>query len=164
LIGSNMRATNRAVSSSHTRSKDLATETEDLMSAAVAWDVTAVPAPAPLRPRRHLVAVPEGVLAHPRPSAPVGRLRLTRAGRLTITLTALAVLVVVTLALLPRPSTATVIDHATTVRTGQTLSGIAASELPQLPVADAVARIQVANNLTTADVHAGQSLLIPAVH
>jgi hypothetical protein len=40
---------------------------------------------------------------------------------------------------------------------------VAARELPQLPVADAVARIQVANDLASAQVHAGQSLLIPHV-
>jgi hypothetical protein len=159
-----MRATNRSVSASHIRSKSLTIETEDLMSAAVAWDVTAVPAPAPLRPRRpHLVVVPTGGQVRVPTSAAAGRLRLTRAGRLTLTLTALAVLVVVTLALLPRPSTATVIDHSTTVRSGETLSEIASTQLPQLSIADAVARIQVVNNLTSADVHAGQALLIPAV-
>jgi hypothetical protein len=56
-----------------------------------------------------------------------------------------------------------VIDHSTTVRSGQNLSEVAAQQLPQLPVADAVARIQVANNLTTNQVHSGQALLIPAV-
>jgi LysM repeat protein len=55
------------------------------------------------------------------------------------------------------------VDHSTTVQPGQTLSGIAAAQLPQLPVADAVARIQVANDLTSSDVHAGQALLIPVV-
>jgi hypothetical protein len=154
-----MRATNRADSLSHIRSKGL--EMEDPMSAAVAWDVAAAPARVPVRPARpHLVAVPCGddVLA-----APAAPLRLTRAGRLAITLSVVAVLVAVAVALMPRPSAATVIDHSTTVGQGQTLSQIASQQLPQLPVADAVARIQVANNLTTNQVHAGQALLIPAV-
>ena len=60
-------------------------------------------------------------------------------------------------------SSATVIDHSTTVQQGQTLSEVAAQQLPQLPIADAVARIQVANDLPTNQVHAGQALLIPAV-
>ncbi|EBM0725498.1 LysM peptidoglycan-binding domain-containing protein, partial [Salmonella enterica subsp. enterica serovar Senftenberg] len=60
-------------------------------------------------------------------------------------------------------ASATVIDHATTVESGQTLSEVAATQLPQLPLADAVARIQVANDLAGNDVHAGQTLLIPAV-
>ena len=49
------------------------------------------------------------------------------------------------------------------VQSGQTLSEVAAAQLPQLPLADAVARIQVANDLAGSDVHAGQTLLIPAV-
>ena len=52
---------------------------------------------------------------------------------------------------------------STTVRSGQTLSEVAATQLPGLPVADAVARIQVANDLASDQVHAGQILLIPAV-
>jgi LysM repeat protein len=115
----------------------------------------------PVRPARpHLVAVPCGDEVAPRSAQP---LRLTRAGRLTLTLTALSLLVAVAIAVLPGRSSATVIDHSTTVRQGQTLSEIAARQLPQLPIADAVARIQVANNLPTNQVHAGQALLIPAV-
>jgi LysM repeat protein len=136
-------------------------EMEDPMSAAVAWDVTAAPARMPVRPARpRLVSVPCG---HELASRPVTPIRLTRAGRLAISLTAVAVMVVTAMALLPSPSTATVIDHSTTVRSGQTLSEVAAQQLPQLPIADAVARIQVANNLTTNQVHSGQALLIPAV-
>ena len=48
-------------------------------------------------------------------------------------------------------------------RPGQTLSEIASTQLPGLPVADAVARIQVANDLTSDQVHAGQTLLIPSI-
>ncbi len=58
-------------------------------------------------------------------------------------------------------ASATAIDHATTVAEGQTLSHIAATELPSLPVGEAVAQIQLANNLSSAHVHAGQVLVIP---
>jgi hypothetical protein len=53
------------------------------------------------------------------------------------------------------------IDHATTVLAGQTLSEVAATQLPSLPIHNAVARIQLANGLNTSQVHAGQVLLIP---
>src|SRR5262245_6473936 len=114
LNPSNMRATNRGGGSSDIRSKKAPhTDTEDLMSAAVAWDVSAAPALVPVGPRRpHLVVVPGGDhVAAARPGQP---LRLTRAGRLTLTLAGLALLVVVALALLPRPSSAAVIDHSLT--------------------------------------------------
>jgi LysM repeat protein len=55
------------------------------------------------------------------------------------------------------------IDHSTTVSAGQTLSEVAATELPSLPNHNAVALIQLANGLNTSQVHAGQSLLIPAI-
>jgi len=60
-------------------------------------------------------------------------------------------------------ASAPLVDHATTVQQGQTLSQVAAEQLPQLPLAEAVAEIQVANNLPSAQVHAGQSLVIPRV-
>jgi len=135
------------------------------MSAAVAWDIATAPVAAPgrgprgpLRPR--LTSVPCGDAAVARPAAPV---RITRAGRLAITLTVALALVVLAVALFPGGASGTVIDHSTTVQSGQTLSEVAAHELPQLPMADAVARIQVANNLTSPEVHAGQSLLIPRI-
>lgn len=139
------------------------------MSAAVAWDVRTVPArvPAsPVRPSRpRLVLVPTGDAVPARSAAPV---RLTRAGRLAITL---AVTVAVTTALLVAlagtgfggSSVGPVVDHATTVQQGQTLSEIAAQQLPQLPVSQGVAQIQLANELSTPHVHAGQTLVIPRV-
>jgi LysM repeat protein len=48
------------------------------------------------------------------------------------------------------------------VQSGQTLSEIAATQLPDLPVAEAVAQIQLANDLASDQVHAGQTLRIPA--
>jgi len=132
------------------------------MSAAVAWDVAPAPVRVPARPvRPQLTSLPCGPeVAERRPV----RLRITRAGRLAITAVVLAALVALTVALLSGGAAATVIDHSTTVQQGQTLSQVAATQLPELPVADAVARIQVANDLTSDQVHAGQTLLIPAVH
>ncbi|MGO4341435.1 LysM peptidoglycan-binding domain-containing protein [Pedococcus sp. 2YAF34] len=131
------------------------------MSAAVAWDVAPAPLRMPTRPTRpQLVSVPTGEDVVIRPVAPV---HLTRAGRLAITLTVLVAAVVLATTLLSGGASATVVDHATTVQSGQTLSEVAATQLPQLPLADAVARIQVANDLAGSDVHAGQTLLIPAV-
>lgn len=131
------------------------------MSAAVAWDVAPAPTPAQVRATRpQLVSVPCGEAV---PAVPLAPLRLTRAGRLAITLTILVAAVVASIALLSGGASATVIDHSTTVQAGQTLSEVAAQQLPGLPVADAVARIQVANDLTSSEVHVGQSLLIPTV-
>jgi LysM repeat protein len=48
------------------------------------------------------------------------------------------------------------------VRSGQTLSEIAARELPDLAVSDGVVELQLANALSTSQVRAGQTLLIPA--
>jgi predicted component of type VI protein secretion system len=90
--------------------------------------------------------------------------RLTRRGRFVATLTAAALAVALAVLLATSVDAAdTRIDHATTVSAGQTLSELAAAQLPGLPIHEAVARIQVANGLNTDQVHAGQSLLIPAM-
>ena len=131
------------------------------MSAAVAWDVAPAPVRVPARPARpRLVSVPCGDEVVTPPSAP---LRLTRTGRLVITMTVVLAAVAIAVAALSGGASATGVDHSTTVRSGQTLSQIAAEQLPALPIADAVARIQVANDLTSSEVHAGQTLLIPSV-
>jgi hypothetical protein len=134
------------------------------MSAAVAWDLNATPARVPARPTRpRLVLVPTGD-AVPAPAS--GPLRLTRAGRLAITLAVTALVlgatllaVVTTAGATPTPRA----DHAVTVVEGQTLSEVAARELPGVPVAEAVAQLQLANNLPSAQVHAGQVLVVPAL-
>lgn len=136
------------------------------MSAAVAWDVAPAPLRVPVRPTRpRLVAVPCGPQARSEqtPGAPTSTFRLTRAGRLAITATVAAVVLLLAVTVFSGGASATAIDHSTTVMPGQTLSEIAVRELPQLPVADAVARLQVANDLTSANIHAGQTLLIPAI-
>jgi len=89
---------------------------------------------------------------------------LTRRGRVVMTLMATIAVAVVALALAASvDAAAPQIDHATTVLAGQTLSEVAAAQLPSLPIPDAVARIQLANDLNTSQVHAGQSLLIPVM-
>lgn len=90
--------------------------------------------------------------------------RLTRRGRLVSAL--LAAVAVATLAVVLATSVdaaAPQIDHATTVLSGQTLSEVAATQLPSVPIHNAVAWIQLANGLSSSQVHAGQSLLIPAL-
>jgi hypothetical protein len=117
------------------------------------------------RPRLRLVGPDERGLPDEFVCAPaLPATRLTRRGRLAITI--MAVTAVVTLALLPMDPVGAAdpeIGHATTVSAGQTLSEVAAVQLPSLPIPDAVARIQLANGMSTLRVHAGQSLLIPAM-
>jgi LysM repeat protein len=135
---------------------------EDQMSAAVAWDVAPAPVRVPVRPARpQLVSVPTGAAVLEAPTTP---LRITRAGRLALTLTVVVAAIALAVALFSGGSaSATVIDHATTVAPGQTLSEIATQQLPQLSTAEGVAQLRIANNLTGSDIHAGQTLLIPAV-
>jgi hypothetical protein len=49
------------------------------------------------------------------------------------------------------------------VSRGQTLSQIAAQQLPDLPLRDGVAALQLANGLNASDIHAGQVLTVPDV-
>ena len=90
--------------------------------------------------------------------------RFTRRGRLVITLLATVAVAILAVGLATTvDAAAPQIDHATVVSTGQTLSEVAATQLPSLSIQDAVARIQLANDLSSSQVHAGQSLLIPVV-
>jgi len=98
------------------------------------------------------------------PSAAHPRLRVTRFGRLLLTLGVLAVALMVAGSLLSAGSASATIDHTVTVSAGQTLSGIAAHELPQVSVPEGVAQIQLANDLSSSEVHAGQRIAIPASH
>ncbi len=88
------------------------------------------------------------------------RLRITRRGRLAATLSvvvALAAVTVITLALvLPASATSEVV-----VQPGQTLSEIAATQLPNLPLDRAIVQVQLANGMNTVHVQAGQTLQIP---
>ena len=144
-----------------TMSPRLTATMEDQMSAAVAWDVAPAPVRVPVRPARpQLVSVPTGAAVLAAPTTP---LRITRVGRLALTLTVVVAAVAIAMALFTGGASATVIDHSTTVGAGQTLSEIATQQLPQLPMAEAVAQLQIANDLTGSDIHAGQTLLIPRV-
>lgn len=150
-----------------------AAPTEEItMSALASWPVTA-PSTAP-RPTRHLrlVRSPE-----PAPTGPgasrerAGGLRLTRRGRQLRALAIVTLGLVVVLGLVlagpamgvadPAPSSSTT-ARTVVVRAGQTLSEVALGELPELPLDDAIARIQLANAMNSPHVLAGQRLVIPA--
>ena len=123
------------------------------MSAATAWEV----APLEVRPGRpvlHLVTSGRDAVARP-------AVRATRFGRLLITASTVAVVTLLAVTILGVGSVGVSIDHRITVGTGQTLSQVAAAEMPQLPVTEGVAQIQLANDLNTSQVHAGQELAIP---
>ncbi|HPB72785.1 MAG TPA: LysM peptidoglycan-binding domain-containing protein [Phycicoccus sp.] len=137
---------------------------------AVTWDDVALIRAADevvRMPRRHLTLVPAGpeVRAEAGAEAP---LRLTRRGRLAVAglLVGGAVLgsaisggwgvAGADPAASARPAT------TVTVVWGDTLSQVAARELPTLPIAEGVARIQLANRLNTTAISAGQTLVIPA--
>ncbi|WP_374968705.1 LysM peptidoglycan-binding domain-containing protein [Terrabacter sp. BE26] len=95
-------------------------------------------------------------------SSPRSPMRLTRFGRLVRTLLVASVVALLGVGLAGQLASATGDPRTVTVQSGQTLSGIAARELPELPVADGVVQLQVANSLSTSQVHAGQQLVIPA--
>ena len=91
-------------------------------------------------------------------------IRFTRRGRLVMAVAASAAVLALAMVLAASvDAAAPEIDHATTVLAGQTLSEVAAVQLPSLPIPDAVARIQLVNGLNSSQVHAGQSLLIPVM-
>lgn len=94
-------------------------------------------------------------------------LALTRRGRLAITVVVLvafvlAVAIGMSMATAAPAPIASVAGSSVTVAAGETLSGIAARELPALSVREGVARLQVINNLSTTAISAGQVLVIPA--
>lgn len=126
------------------------------MSAAAALqDPTALPWDG--QPRRgHLRLVPSPTSGSTGP-APV---RLTRRGRLSVTLSTLLALVVAVfalLAVLPADAGSEIV-----VQPGQTLSEIAVTHLPELTVDRAMVQIQRANGMNTGQVQAGQTLVIPS--
>ncbi|MEO6143599.1 MAG: LysM peptidoglycan-binding domain-containing protein [Dermatophilaceae bacterium] len=132
------------------------------MSAAVAWELHPTPGRMPSRTARtqlRLVGPGERAMAPVRPAT-----RISRRGRLVITaMVSAAALTCAVLLATSVSASAPQIDHATTVFAGQTLSEVAAAQMPGLPITEAVARIQLANGLNTSQVRAGQSLLIPVM-
>lgn len=131
------------------------------MSTAASWDaapVTGRPA-GPARPARpELYLVPTGRDAMPKPT-----LRISRFGRLVGTVGLLLAAATLVLSLVGPPSSGVAVDRTVRVGAGQTLSEVAVRELPQLPVAEGVAQLQLANELSSSQVHAGQELKIPRV-
>lgn len=121
-------------------------------------DLYAAPAPVAASARRpgghlRLVAADER-------RSPARALRITRRGRLAVTSTVALVLVLALASVLGTwgPAAAT---SAMTVQPGMTLSQIAAEELPELPLSQAITDIQRANNLSGTSIAAGQVLVIP---
>lgn len=115
----------------------------------------------PARPRLRLVD-PDKLAGPVAPYRARRRVRLTARGRLVRTLLtfgALCLLALVALARLSAPALPP--SHAVTVDRGDTLTQIAAEELPMVPVEAAVVRIQLANGLNGTHVVAGQNLVIP---
>lgn len=137
------------------------------MSTAAAWDTLPIGhpvAPGRARGQRPTLVVIEGGAG--RDSGDVGArpvwLRLPQWGRLAATLSVLAVVASLAVSLLfGGGAAASATLGSVEVRTGQTLSEIARAEMPGVPTAEAVARIQLANNLPSSSVTAGQVLVIP---
>jgi len=128
------------------------------MSTATAWDTLPLQAPA----RRPRLVVIDGGAGR---AADAGRrpavLAVPRWVRLALTLSVVAVLVSMLLGV-GGAGAATGPLGSVEVRSGQTLSQIARTEMPGVPTAEAVVRIQLANNLPSTHVTAGQVLVIPA--
>jgi len=134
---------------------------------AVVWEETrryaasGATAPQPTageRPGRpHLTLVPTG------PASTRGHvgLRLTRRGRIVVAVLLLALAVGIGGILDPGGTGTAPAPHTVVVSSGQTLSEIAARELPELSPAQAMTAIRVANNLPTTTISAGQRLVIP---
>ena len=117
---------------------------------ALTWDEVGV---VESTPRRHLTLVPTG------DEVAASGLQLTRRGRLAITLVVLALAVIA--AVVAAPAAAAPLATVT-VASGDTLSAIAAREMPGLPIREAVQRLQIANNLNSAAISAGASIVIPS--
>ncbi|KAB7739805.1 LysM peptidoglycan-binding domain-containing protein [Nostocoides sp. F2B08] len=125
------------------------------MSTAAAWDT--LPArTAPVRPTFVVIDGAAGQVSA-RPSV----LWVPRWVRLAFTLSVVAVVVSVAFGL-GGASAAPGPLGSVEVLPGQTLTQIAQAEMPGLPAAEAVARIQLANNLPSTHVTAGQVIVIPA--
>lgn len=125
---------------------------------ALAWDPTDLGyagSPAPRRP--HLVVIQ----GEARTASDAGGVRLTRRGRLALFLLVLTVAAVMGLTGL-RGAGASEPLRSVTVAPGQTLSQIALAELPTMSISQGIVAIQIANELSTAQVSAGQELVIPS--
>ncbi|UJH71376.1 LysM peptidoglycan-binding domain-containing protein [Ornithinimicrobium sp. INDO-MA30-4] len=91
-----------------------------------------------------------------------GRMRLTRRGRLSITIASTVSAVVLAAGMVLSGGAANATTEEVVVQPGQTLSQIAAAELPDTRLDMAIVDIQLANNMSTDQVRSGQTLVIPA--
>ena len=129
------------------------------MSAALALDPVALPQRPLAASRPRLRLVPTGADVE----VDAGSVRLSRRGRLVRTAGAIALVGALGWGVATAVTAeATAPLNLVTVEAGQTLSSIAARELPEMPVREGVARLQLANGLSSSDIHAGQVLQIPA--
>ncbi|HYN28487.1 MAG TPA: LysM peptidoglycan-binding domain-containing protein [Dermatophilaceae bacterium] len=136
---------------------------------AVAWSPSEVPAPPgyavpPRTEQPRLVLVPTG---QPASARGAGGLRVTRAGRLVLTVLVLLLLAAAVAAGVARASSGPAAGAVpvgaprVTVQAGQTLSEIAARHLSGMSLDEAVTAIVLANELPSTQVAAGQRLVIP---
>lgn len=133
------------------------------MSAVAVLDGTtngyAAPRPVPVRsPQPRLVLVPTGEAVR---EIPQPALRLTRAGRMVLSSAVVLVALVVAFIALTGGAAASAPAQTVTVEQGQTLSEIAAEHLGGMSIATGVAELQAANDLPSAQVQAGQTIVIP---
>ena len=97
------------------------------------------------------------------PAGPASRaapVRITRRGRLALLGLALAIAAVVGLMGMRGAGAAEPLPTVT-VAPGQTLSEVALAELPEMSISEGILAIQIANQMSTAQVSAGQQLVIP---
>ena len=124
---------------------------------ALEWSPTDIGYAGAAAPRRpHLVVLPGGA-GRPAQAGPV---RITRRGRLALLALTLAIVAVVGLVGMRGAGAAEPLPTLT-VAPGQTLSEIALAELPEMSISQGILAIQIANQLSTAQVSAGQTLVIP---
>ncbi|NHI20631.1 LysM peptidoglycan-binding domain-containing protein [Phycicoccus endophyticus] len=127
---------------------------------AIAWEPAEAGSCTPAGAGRPaLVLLPGGA---GRPQAARGGLRLTARGRLVLLVLGVVVLAGLLGVRGLGGAGAAEPAHTVTVEAGQTLSEVAAAELPQMTLSDGIVAIQLANDLSTAQVSAGQELVIPA--
>lgn len=133
------------------------------MSAVALLDGTtngyAAPRPVSRRtPQPRLVSLPTGEsvreVAQP-------ALRLTRAGRLVLSSAVVLIALVAAFVAFTGGAVASAPAETVTVQQGQTLSEIAAQHLTGMSVATGVSQLQDANDLSSAQVQAGQTIVIP---
>lgn len=109
--------------------------------------------------RRHLHAVPTPLTSEPDVRV---RGRITRRGRLVLTILVTSALLTVGVAGARATIGGTAQAYDTiTIEPGQTLSQVAHGAYPGLAVSDAVQRVQAANNLNTVLVFGGEQLRLP---